>query len=211
MSPLASPDRIAGGRLAVLTAFAMGASTIPIPFLPDRLICRVRGAVVHDVAAARGLSLTSEARRALAEPDSPQHSHPVIRKAAGALTRRVLRRLGPLGAAWPARRGLEVYALGHLFDRYVVTLRQPGTVRVHGKEALAVRDVIDRAVLHALSPALTPHMAALGSAPEDLRDEFTRWIDALLLTGASLPGYVERRLDAAFDAVVAQSSGIGDD
>ena len=39
---------------------------------------------------------------------------------------------------------------------------------------------------------------------EDLRDEFTRWIDAALLTAAGLPGYLERRLDAAFDAVVAE-------
>ena len=30
------------------------------------------------------------------------------------------------------------------------------------------------------------------------------WLDAALLTAAGLPGYLERRLDAAFDAVVAE-------
>jgi hypothetical protein len=43
---------------------------------------------------------------------------------------------------------------------------------------------------------------------EDLRDEFTRWIDALLLTSAALPSYLERRLEAAFDEIVEQTPGL---
>ena len=42
----------------------------------------------------------------------------------------------------------------------------------------------------------------------DLRDELTRWIDAALLTSASVPSYVERRLEAAFDEIVRET-GLG--
>jgi len=45
---------------------------------------------------------------------------------------------------------------------------------------------------------------------EDLRDEFTRWIDALLITTAAVPDYLERRLVAAFDEVVKEMPGIAD-
>jgi hypothetical protein len=90
-------------------------------------------------------------------------------------------------------------------------VRASGTVRVHADEARRVRDMINRSLLRALSPSLAPRPETHPSGVEDLRDEFTRWSDALLLTGASLPGYVVRRLEAAFDDVVAQTPGIGRD
>ena len=61
-----------------------------------------------------------------------------------------------------------------------------------------------------MSPALRPSIATLNQGAEDLRDEFTRWIDALLLTSAALPSYVERRLEAAFDEIVAETPGLQD-
>jgi hypothetical protein len=78
---------------------------------------------------------------------------------------------------------------------------------MHLEEARLVRDAIDRAVLRALSPALRPSETTQGEGVEDLRDELTRWIDALLLTSAALPSYLERRLEAAFDEIVAQTPG----
>jgi hypothetical protein len=193
------------GRLAVMTAYAVAATAIPIPFVPDRLLVLVRGAVVHDVTARHGLSLTSDARAALAEPDSETRTRVV--RAAESVARQVLRRLRPLGVITAASRGVELYALGLLLERYVTDVRAEGAVRMHLEEARIVRDTIDRSIVRALSPALQPSPTVIGEGHEDLRDEFTRWIDALLLTSAALPSYLERRLEAAFDEVVDQTPG----
>ena len=193
------------GRLAVMTAYAVAATAIPVPFLPDRVISMVRGAVVHDVMARHGLSLTSDARAALSEPDSETRTR--LLHAAESVARRLLRRLRPLGVLTAATRGIELYALGTLLERYITTVRVEGAVRMHMEEARLVRDAIDRALIRALSPALRPSPTTLGEGVEDLRDEFTRWIDSLLLTSAALPSYLERRLEAAFDEIVAQTPG----
>jgi hypothetical protein len=87
-------------------------------------------------------------------------------------------------------------------------VRAAGAVRMHLEEARLVREAIDRAVLRALSPALRPSSTTLGEGVEDLRDEFTRWIDAVILTSAALPSYLERRLEAAFDEIVEQTPGL---
>jgi hypothetical protein len=208
MSPATSPS---SGRLAVLSAWAMAAGAVPIPLLPDRLIARVRGAVAHDVTSRHGLSLTSEARAVLASPSSRRGARALVRKATGIVVERVLRRLGPLGAIAPLSRGLEVYALGHLLERYFVQVRRTGAVRVHAEEARRVRAVIDRAVMRTLSPALQPNTTTQGTAVEDLRDEFTRWTDALLITGAAIPGYLERRLDSAFDESIDLNPDLRDE
>jgi len=81
---------------------------------------------------------------------------------------------------------------------------------MHHEEARLVREAIDRALLRAMSPALRPPVATLNQGAEDLRDEFTRWVDALLLTSAALPSYLERRLEAAFDEIVADMPGLQD-
>lgn len=194
------------GRLAVMTAYAVAATAIPVPFLPDRVIVRVRGAVVHDVAARHGLSLTSDARAVLAEPDSETRTR--IIHAAESVARRLLRRLRPLGVLTAATRGIELYALGILLERYITTIRVEGAVRMHVDEARLLRDAIDRSLVRVLSPALRPSTTTQGEGVEDLRDEFTRWIDSLLLTSAALPSYLERRLEAAFDEIVEQTPGL---
>ncbi len=203
LSPSAPPPT---GRLALMTAYAVAATAIPVPFLPDRVIVRVRGAVVHDVAARHGLSLTSDARAVLAEPDSETRAR--LLHAAESVARRLLRRLRPLGVLTAASRGVELYALGLLLERYVTKVRAEGAVRMHLEEARLVRDAIDRAIVRALSPALRPSLTTLGEGVEDLRDEFTRWIDAVILTSAALPSYLERRLEAAFDEIVDQTPGL---
>jgi hypothetical protein len=196
------------GRLTVMTAYAVAATAIPIPFVPDRVLFRVRGALVHDIAARHGLSLTTDARAVFAEPDSETRTRVV--RAAESVLRQFLRRLRPLGVLTAASRGLEMYALGHLLERYITRARTSSAVRVHYEEARLVRDAIDRAVLRAFSPALRPATATMNEGSEDLRDELTRWVDALLLTSAALPSYLERRLDAAFDEIVAEMPGLKD-
>src|SRR4051812_12126456 len=98
------------GRLAVLTAYAMAATAIPIPFLPDRVLARIRGAVVQDVVSRHGLSLTSDARDVLASPESESRTKLV--RAAEGMARQLLRRLRPLGVLNAASRGAEIFALG---------------------------------------------------------------------------------------------------
>lgn len=193
------------GRLIVLTAFAAVATLVPLPFLPEKLIARVRGAIAHDVLARHDLSLTTDAREVFAEPDFDARAAALLRRGGEFLLRRFLGRFGPIALFGSVARAVEVFALGLLLDRYASTVRKSGTVRVHADEARRVRALINRAILRALSPSLHPAVATHASGVEDLRDELTRWSDALLLTGAALPNYVVRRLEAAFDEVVATS------
>jgi len=190
------------GRLAVMTAYAVAATVIPIPFVPDRVLAIVRGALVFDVAARHGLSLTEGARNVLADPNSESRTR--VARAAESLFRQVLRRLRPVGVLSSASRGIELYALGHLFDRYITHVRATAAVRMHVDEARVLRDAIDRAILRALSPSLRPDFAALPTGHEDLRDEFTRWLDSVVIVTATLPSYLERRLEAAFDEIADQ-------
>src|SRR6185295_13625521 len=169
-----STDAPPPGRLAVMTAYAVAASSIPLPFLPDRVLASVRGALVHDIVARHGLSLTSDARAILADPSSEQRTR-IVRAAEG-IARQLLRRVRGLGAVAAASRGVETYALGVLLERYVTRSRPTGAVRMHVEEARRVREAIDRAVLRAFSPSLRPATATLPAGAEDLRDEFTRWV-----------------------------------
>ena len=73
-----------------------------------------------------------------------------------------------------------------------------------------MRDAIDKAVIRFLSPSLAPASTTMQRGAEDLRGEVTRWIDTAILTGAALPSYIERRLEAAFDEIVAESPGLAD-
>jgi hypothetical protein len=195
----ASPAAPPTGRLATLAAFATAAAAIPVPILPDRLLSRIRGAVAHDTVARHGLSLTTDARLVLAEPAGDRAA---LRAAAAVVALELLRRIRGMGALAAAARGLEVYALGHLLDRYITRARPTGAIRIHADEARRIRDAVNRAVARALSPTLSPSTVILPAAGEDLRDEFTRWVDMLLLASAAAPDYLERRLNAAFDEIM---------
>jgi hypothetical protein len=186
----------------VLTAFAVATGWIPIPMIPDRMLLRIRGAVAQDTVARHGLSLTADARALLAQSGA---EHTLLRRAAEMVTIEVLRRLTPVGAVTAAARGFEVYALGYLLDRYISRFRRTGVVRIQVEEAHRIRDAIDRAVRRSLSPALRAGMTIVPSGADDLRDELTRWIDVVLLTGAAVPEFLDRRLEAAFDEIAATS------
>lgn len=198
------------GRLGMFAGLSLAASAIPLPFVPDRVLERVRGAVAHEAAVRHGVSLTSDARAALAEPRSDEGVRHVLRKGVEFAIRRMLRRLGPLAPLASGLRAFEVYALGHLVDRYLAEIRPPGRVRLGAEEATTLRLAIDEAVLRAFHPTTAPRRLLVAEGVEDLRDEFTRWIDTLLVTGATLPSYLQRRLDAAFDeALTRHGSRLG--
>src|SRR5262249_21221865 len=160
-------------------AYAIAASTIPVPFLPDRVLLRIRGAIVQDVVSRHGISVTSDARNILAEPSLDQRK--LLVRAAEGVARQLLKRIGPVGVVTSISSGVEVYALGHLLDRYLRESRPSATVRMHLAEAQQLREAIDKALKRALSPTLQPSETTLASSPEDLRDAFTRWVDAALL------------------------------
>jgi hypothetical protein len=203
----ASTEHPPAGRLAILTALVMGANAVPLPLLPDLVIARVRGAIAHDTAARHGLSLTRDARAVLASADP--ESRALARKAGEAVLRQVAKRLGPLAVVATLSRGLEAYALGLLFDRYIQRFRASGSVRIDIDEARRIRDAIDHSVVRVLSPALRPALTTVRPGAEDLRTEATRFLDSILLTGASLPSYFERRLEAAFDEIARDTPGMG--
>ena len=188
------------GRLAVLTGAAMASAVIPIPFLPERFISRVRGAVVQDVAMRHSLSLSEDARGILAAAKA--HDRATTRRAVEGVARYVLRRVRLVGAVATLSYGVEVFALGHLFERYIVRVRKGGPVRIDAEEARRIRSLIDRAVLRAFAPGLRPEPSVVASPIEDLRDDVTRWIDSIVLAGATLPEYIVRRIDAALDAIL---------
>lgn len=187
-------------RTITLSLVGLTVGLVPLPFVPDTVVERVRGALVHDIAARAGLSLAHDARDVLAAGSSGTF----LRGAAETLLRRVLRGMLPIGALASVARAGEIYALGHLFERWVSEHRGQGAIRVHREEAEALRACIDRALLRALSPSLSPRNTLEDPPIEDLRDEFTRWTDSAILWAAKVPGYLVRRLDAAFDEAVAE-------
>ncbi len=206
---LRSPT-VVGGRLATLSGMALLVGAIPLPILPDRALQQLRGAVAHDTSSRHGLSLTSDARATLAATSTHDRMRVMLRKGLQLLARRLLRRLGPLAPLTAAVGAVEIFALGHLLDRYFSRFRNRTSVRLQAAEATQLRQAIDRAVVSAFHPATQPTTLALPEANEDLRDEFTRSIDNLLLTTATMPNYVQRRLEAAFDDIVGAYSELCD-
>src|ERR1700733_14208857 len=93
------------GRLGVYAALGASIGTMPIPWLPDALIRRVRASLIHDVAACHGVSLTREARDVLAEPSGPDGPRglvtQVFRYVGAKMALRALASFGPISVAWP--------------------------------------------------------------------------------------------------------------
>ena len=198
---------LSGGRLGTYTALGAAAASVPLPWIPDLLARRVRGALVHDIAARHGLSLTAEARTLLVDGEAPAKK-PVLRRAASGAARYaasfVLGRIGPLALVPPLRGALATFALGHLFQRYADSLRRERTVRVDEREARQVRRAIEQAYLRAITDDPARSVLFAERAPEELRDGVTQVLDGVLMTMASLPEWLTARLDSAFDdALVA--------
>lgn len=190
-------DRLGAGRLTTYSMLGAAFAAIPIPIVPGSLAARVRGALVHDVCARHGLSITPEARRVLAKPGLAEGPEGFLGSAVRFATGRIFSRLGPLTILPPVRSALLTYSIGHLLSRYLES-REDRSIRLDVEEARRVRRAIERAIM---SVIVTPPRAPreVGTAPEELRDQFTQATDGLIGALASLPGHIVRRLEAAFD------------
>ncbi len=193
------------GRLGVYAALGASVGSVPLPWVPDALARRVRGALVNDVAARHGVSLATEAREVLADPSGPEATHSLVARALRYVGIRVLARVGPLGALWPLRMALQTYVLGYLFDRYLEVGRTERAVRIDAAEARRVRLAIDGAFVRALTVESAPVPEPV--VIDDQRDTATALLDGVMGMVASLPTRLLRRLDAAFDDLLASSDG----
>ncbi|MBX3219717.1 MAG: hypothetical protein KF795_04305 [Labilithrix sp.] len=192
-----------GGRLGTYTMLGAASGVVPLPWVPDAIVRRVRGALVHDLTARHGLSLTPDARAVLVEPSGVEGAKGYIQQGITFAVTRVLGRLGPLAMLGPVRTALGTFVLGHLLERYLDTARIARSVRIDVEEARRVRRAIDEALVQALT---TEGKGARENRPfgaEDLRDSTTQIVDGVFISIASAPGWLVRRLDAAFDETLS--------
>jgi hypothetical protein len=193
------------GRVGTYAVLGAAAGAVPLPWLPDAVARRVRGALAQDIAARHALSLTREARDLLSEPAGTEGPRGVGAQAVRFVARRLLGRFGPLAFVAPVRSGVETFVLGHLFARYLEGARTERAARIDVEEARLVRRAIDRAITLVVSPEVHAHVEMAPPPVEELRDPVTKVVDGVLMTFASAPEWVLRRLEAAFDEALARS------
>ena len=68
-----------------------------------------------------------------------------------------------------------------------------------------MRRAIDRALTLVVSPEVHAQVTMAPPPVEELRDPVTQVVDGFLMTFASAPEWVLRRLEAAFDEALARS------
>lgn len=204
---LAERPAVERGRLGVYAAMGASVGAVPLPWIPSTLAKRVRGALLHDIAVRHGVSLTPEARAMLADlvdPGAPRGwIEQGLRFVGVRLAARALTRLGPIGMVWPVREAVRTFVLGHLFDRYLGTLRTERAVRIDVDEATHLRHAIDGAFARAMT--LAPEPVEEPTPVDDQRDAVTAFVDGLFSIAAGMPDRLVRRLDLAFDELVAAS------
>jgi len=193
----------APGRLGAFTLLGAAAGSVPLPWLPTALVRRVRGALVQDLAARHGLTLSPGARDVLAEPSRRAKPPGATGEAMRYLAIRTIGRFGPLRALPPVRTAIDTFVLGRLFSRYLSS-RSETKPRIDEEEAAHVRHVIDGALVRSLTAQVDSGSDALALPPEDLRDEVTQAVDGALIATAGLPSWIVRHLDAAFDEMIAR-------
>jgi hypothetical protein len=192
------------GRLGVYAALGGYAGTIPLPWVPGAVLRRVRRALLCDLAAGYGLSLTGAARDALSDPRGPKPTRKLameaLRIVGDELAFRTLRALGPVGLVRPIRGAVQTYVLGRLFDRYLAQHRTRRELAIDTEEAARVRAAIDGALVRAVTVRVETE------GPEqshyDNPDPAAPLVDRVLQRVARVPGQLTRRLDAGFDDLI---------
>ena len=202
-SDLVGRSQLGGGRLGTYTVLGAVCGVVPLPWIPDATVRRVRGALVHDLTSRHGLSLTHEARTILVEPNGTEGPRGFLKQGATFAISRVLGRVGPFAFIPPVRSALGTYVLGHLLQRYLETARTVRAVRIDVEEARRVRRAIDQSLIYALTTEANGSREDPPFAPEDLRNNGEQIVDGVLISIASMPGWLVRRLDAAFDEVLS--------
>lgn len=193
---------LGGGRLGTYTVLGGVSGVVPLPWIPDAIVRRVRGALVHDLTARSGLSLTPDARAVLVDPGGPDNPRGLLSQGFTFVAARVLGRLGPLAFLPPVRSALGTFVLGHLLQRYLDTGRKTRAVRIDVDEARRIRRAIDQALVFAFTTEARPSREHAPIPPEDLRDASTQVVDGVLVSIANMPNWLVRRLEAAFDEVL---------
>ena len=195
--------QLGGGRLGTYTILGGVCGVVPLPWIPDATVRRVRGALVHDLTSRHGLSLTPEARVILVEPNGSEGPRGFVSQGARFAVGKVLGRFGPFALIAPVRSALGTFVLGHLLQRYLDTARTARSIRIDVEEARRVRRAIDQALIYSLTTEARTSREDDPYAPEDLRDGSDTVVDGVLISIASMPGWLVRRLDAAFDEVLS--------
>lgn len=195
--------QLGGGRLGTYTILGAACGVVPLPWIPDATVRRVRGALVHDLTSRHGLSLTPEARTILIEPNGTEGPRGFLKQGVTFAITKVLGRLGPFGFIPPVRSALGTFVLGHLLQRYLETARTARSIRIDIEEARRVRRAMDQALIYALTTEARPSREDQPFAGEDLREGSEQVVDGVLISIASMPGWLVRRLDAAFDEVLS--------
>jgi hypothetical protein len=193
-----------GGRLGVYAAIGAYTGTIPLPWVPGAILRRVRGALLHDLSAGHGLSLTREARDTLSDARGPRPTPRLAMRAlrivGNQVARRTLAALGPIGFVRPVREGTQTYILGHLFDRYLRLHRAQGGHVIDADEASRIRAAIDGALVHAIAGTADDRGERTNADGEI--DPTAAFVDRVLQQVARIPERMTRRLDAAFDDLI---------
>jgi plasmid stability protein len=197
-SPIETSRMGAYSVLGALTA------VVPLPWIPDQMLKRVRSTLLHDVAARHGLSIQEEARAILAEPLTADLQRSFLAQAAGFALRLATTRLGPLGWLAPVRSAASTFIVGHLFERYLKTARTSRAIRIDESEARTLRAAFDRSLKLFVTLNVTSPLSGMAAAPEDLRTGTTQMIDGFILSLASVPDWAVKRLESAFDDALAQ-------
>jgi hypothetical protein len=201
-----SRDSIATSRMGAYTAMGALTAIVPLPFVPDFVLGRVRGTLLHDIAARHGLSMSEDARTLLAEPWSSHLPRGILGQAARFVARRITTRIGPLGFLSPLRSALSTFMVGHLFERYLETSRSDRSIRIDEAEAKRIRNAMDLSLKLFLTMDVSSPFQDVARPPEDLREGTTQLVDGVILSVASLPSWVVSRMEAAFDDALSQAS-----
>jgi hypothetical protein len=191
------------GRIGAYTVLGGAASFVPLPWVPDVVQRRVRGAMVHEIATRHGLSLSTEARALLAEPSGVEGPRGIIENGLRFAGAKILARFGPFGIFPPVRSAVSTFLLGHLFERYLEIVRSDRAVRIDVEEARRVRRAIEQALIYAFTGDTAAPREPRPIAPEDLRDQMTQILDGVIMKLTSLPSRLTRRVEVAFDESLA--------
>jgi hypothetical protein len=85
--------------------------------------------------------------------------------------------------------------------------RATPSVRIDVDEARVIRRAIDEALVAVVMQDVRPTPDDAAHAPEDFRDGATVLADGLIIGAASVPGWLVRRLEAAFDDLLTRGAG----
>ena len=205
--------RQGSGGAAVYAAAAGVVSAVPIPFLDGILGGIARGSAMRRVAARRGVRLSREARKVLANVS--------LARSTGSGPARLLRMalsraLAPIRLMSRAEEAGASFLSALVFDHYLATSERRDGAPVGEAEALRVRSAMEAAFtnggLEALRAVPVGALEALmragkDAARPDLEDRgiVERFVDSLLDGAADAPSDVFARMCELFDTALLKT------